>query len=342
MSYKPLVCICIPCYNNQDTIHDTLNSIVRQDYDNLKIKVFDNASTDRSREIVYSFIDQGHPIELYTREKNVSGEENFNTCIAEAEGDFCAIFHSDDVYEPEIISNQVAFLTDRLNCQAVSVHARVIDGSGQYTGDRMIPKELQNNVSKEIELSREELIELSFKYGNFITCPSVLFRTDILKNYIKEFKGSRFKSSADLNVWLRVTEKGNFGFINRPLINYRLSSSSFSFNLARARTHDHDLFLVLDDFLNQQQRWDATHAKLQKYRNFLLMKDRANTNINRLILGQKTFQTMELGQNFSMAMTSRFHCKYFMIALVTKIIISLPFKQNLSSLMKWVKFGHAR
>ncbi|RUM91423.1 MAG: hypothetical protein DSZ27_06445 [Thiomicrospira sp.] len=340
MPYKPLVCICIPCYNNQDTIHDTLNSIVRQDYDNLKIKVFDNASTDSSREIVNSFIDQGHPIKLYTREINVSGEENFNTCIAAAEGEFCAIFHSDDVYEPEIISSQVAFLVDRLNCQAVSVHAKVIDENGQYTGDRMIPEELRRKASQEIELSREELIELSFKYGNFITCPSVLFRTDILKNHIKEFNGSSFKSSADLNVWLRVTEKGNFGFINRPLINYRLSSSSFSFNLARARMFDHDLFLVLDDFLSQQQKSNVTHAELQKYRNFLLMKDRANTNLNRLILGNKAFQAMELGKNFPMALSSRFHFKYFMIALITKVIISLPFKQRLSILMKQVKFGN--
>jgi glycosyltransferase involved in cell wall biosynthesis len=314
--------------------------VIQQDYDNLKIKVFDNASTDASREIVQGYIDRGAPVELQTREENVSGEENFNTCIAKAEGEYCAIFHSDDVYEPNIISSQVAFLSGRQSCQAVGTHARVIDERGHCTGERMVPKELQKNSSKEIELAREELVELSFKYGNFITCPSVLFRTNILKNHIKEFKGSRFKSSADLNVWLRLTEKGTFGFINRPLINYRLSSSSFSFNLARARTFDHDLFLVLDDFLNQQQKWNATHTKLQKNRNFLLMKDRANTNLNRLILGNKTFQTMELGQNLPMALSSRFHIKYFIIALVTKLIISLPFKQKLAVVVKRIKFGN--
>ncbi|MDG4812241.1 glycosyltransferase family A protein [Hydrogenovibrio sp. 3SP14C1] len=340
MPYKPLVCICIPCYNNQDTIHDTLNSIVQQDYDNFKIKIFDNASTDNSREIVRSFIDQGYPIELHTREQNVSGEENFNICINAAEGSFCAIFHSDDVYEPDIISSQVAFLTDRENCQAVSVHAKIINENGQYIGDRMIPEELRRKASQEIELSRDELIELSFKYGNFITCPSVLFRTDILKNHIKEFKGGGFKSSADLNVWFRLTEKGSFGFINRPLINYRLSSSSFSYNLARVRKDDHDLFLVLDDFLKHQEQGNNSNVRLQSYRNFLLMKDRANTNLNRLILGNKAFQAMELGKNFPMALRSRFHFKYFMIALITKVIISLPFKQRISILMKRVKFGN--
>lgn len=340
MSNKPLVCICIPCYNNQDTIRETLESVIQQDYDNLKIKVFDNASTDASREIVQGYIDRGAPVELQTREENVSGEENFNTCIAKAEGEYCAIFHSDDVYEPNIISSQVAFLSGRRSCQAVGTHARVIDERGHCTGERMVPKELQKNSSKEIELAREELVELSFKYGNFITCPSVLFRTNILKNHIKEFRGQDFRSSADLNVWFRVSEKGSFGFINRPLMRYRLSSSSFSFNLARVRTENHDLFLVLDDFLKEQDPKGSLYRKLEKYRDFLLMKDRANTNLNRLILGENKFSQILLAQNLPLAVSSSFHFKYFMVALVTKLILSLPFKERFSGLIQRAKFGH--
>ena len=174
----PLVCVCIPCYNNALTIAQTLQSIVSQSYSNLLIKVFDNASSDTTRDIVQRFIKQDSRIQLYTRESTVSGEDNFNTCIAEAEGEFAAIFHSDDVYENSIITAQVDFLSRHPDAVAVSTHASLIDENGSATGTRMVPPELAHQ--QESELDRFTLISLSFKYGNFVTCPSVLFRTTTL------------------------------------------------------------------------------------------------------------------------------------------------------------------
>lgn len=49
---QPLVCICIPNYNNEKTIAETLDSLLNQTYKNIIIKVFDNASIDKSRQII--------------------------------------------------------------------------------------------------------------------------------------------------------------------------------------------------------------------------------------------------------------------------------------------------
>ena len=334
---NPKVCVCIPCYNNESTIGDTLKSIINQTYGNLAIKVFDNASSDETREVVLSFVGCGREIELYTRESNVAGEENFNSCILAAEGEYAAIFHSDDIYEPSIIAEQVEFL-NRSNCLAVSTHASLIDENGNVIGQRIVPSEL--SCVQHAKLDRERLIELSFKYGNIITCPSVLFRTDVLKNHIKKFHGDRFKSSADLNVWFRITEKGAFGFINKTLMRYRVSASSFSFNLARERIQDHDLFLVLDDFIENCDFTENRCKKLARYRNFLLMKDRVNTNLNRLILGRKDYQSIDLTKNILLFFSSKFHAKYCVIACSTKLIILLPGIKYLSGLIRKIKFDN--
>jgi len=338
MNKQPLVCICIPCYNNESTISDTLDSIVSQEYSSLKIKVFDNASSDSSRDIIREFVNKYNHIELFSRKETVSGEENFNTCIENSEGDYSAIFHSDDLYTATMVAEQVAFLQSHPSCGAVATHASVIDEKNNELSERFVPYEIRNMAS--IELTRKQLIELSFKYGNFVTCPSVLFKSDFLKAHIQSFRGEQFKSSADLNVWFRVTEKESFGFINKPLIYYRMSNSSFSFNLARVRIDDSDMFLVLDDLLESEKEHGCVNEKLKECRNFLLMKDRANTNLNRFILGHGVFQPINLIENMPMVMSSKFHMKYIVIALATKIIVTLPFSKKLAGVMKRFKFGN--
>jgi glycosyltransferase involved in cell wall biosynthesis len=337
MNNPPKVCICIPCYNNQDTIEETLTSIIQQDYPEIKIKIFDNASSDDTRKIVQRFLDVDRNIELHTRNETVSGEENFNTCIEYAEGEFSAIFHADDIYTKSMIKEQVQFLLDYKECGAVATHARIIDEKSNIIGERFVPNELRKKGA--FELQRKALVELSFKYGNFITCPSVLFRTTILKEHIKRFLGKDFRSSSDLNVWFRVTEQGTLGFINKPLISYRESTASFSFNLARARTEEHDMFLVLDDLLNHNDFSDQFIDELMRHRSFLIMKDSSNININRLILGKKKFVGVNLLSNVRQAFRSVFHLKFFSIALVVKIIVHIPLKYFSSRMLKRAKHG---
>ena len=332
------VCICVPCFNNEATIGDSLESIINQDYSNLIIKVFDNASSDNTKEILNSYIECGRHIEIHTNENTISLEENFNSCIAASEGEYSAIFHADDIYEPTIITEQVDFLNRNKNSLAVSTHANLIDGNGKLIGERMLPPELTH--ASEAELDRELLITLSFKYGNFVTCPSILFRTDTLKKHVQHFDSGNFKSSADFDVWLRIVEKGNFGFINKPLLFYRKSDSSFSYKLARVRLEDHDLFLVLDDIILNCRFSDEFCKKIVKYRDFLLMKDRANTNLNKLILQRNDFQSIGLMKNLPLFFESRFHTKFYLLAILTVLIILIPKSTFLSKLVKIIKFNN--
>ena len=104
----PLVCICIPTYNAAASIRETLESILAQTYLNLTIHVSDNASTDETLKIVESISDRR--IALHRHDVNIGGEGNFNRCIQFAEGKYTAIFHADDIYEPNMVTRQVAFL----------------------------------------------------------------------------------------------------------------------------------------------------------------------------------------------------------------------------------------
>lgn len=263
------VTLCIPLYNAEKTIARTLESLVVQDYPIYKIKIFDNVSTDKSREIVQEFSRQYSFVELHLNELNLGAEGNFTKCILAAEGDYCALVHSDDVYEKNFISKSVEVLESSEDCIATFCGALEIDADENVIGERFIPKELtKESVTF---LSSDDLLALVFKYGNFITCPSVVVRAAAYSEKIKFWNGEKYKTSADLDVWLRLSEFGKIAAITTPLMRYRVADASYSYRIAKKRITKHDIFLVLDQYKRKENIDDY---------NFLVSKDQANRSLN--------------------------------------------------------------
>ena len=96
MSNSPLVCICVPTYNVESTVRETILSILAQTYSNIVVHISDNSSTDNTLSIIEALNDPR--IIIHRNETNVGGEGNFTRCIQMATGKYTAIFHADDVY----------------------------------------------------------------------------------------------------------------------------------------------------------------------------------------------------------------------------------------------------
>ncbi len=278
------VVVCIPTYNAESTIAQTIESLMIQDYPIKKIKIFDNQSTDRTAQIITQFISKNSTIELSINETNVGAEGNFTKCIQAAEGDYCAIAHADDLYNPNYISTSIKALEAHPDCVASFCGAYEVDASGVTTGERFYPSELKD---KEISiLSLNDLLGLTFKYANFITCPSVMVRSNVYKNNIKFWNGERFKSSADLDVWLRLTQFGNILGIKDKIMRYRVAEASYSFRIAKKRITRHDIFLVLDHYKSLYQSSLSDNDEENYY--FLNLKDQALRSLNILRTNNKS------------------------------------------------------
>lgn len=251
----PLVSICVPTYNAAGTVRETLESILAQTYPNLVIHVSDNASTDDTLKIVESMSDPR--INIHRHDVNVGGEGNFNRCIQLAEGKYAAIYHADDIYEPEIVQRQVEFLEQHSAAGAVFTEASLIDESGKQFGVVKLPWQLS---SKEHLYNFLQLFKLTLHRYNFFTCPSAMIRTNVLQNEIKNWRGDMFKSSADLDVWFRIAAQHLVGFLPIPLMRYRVSKFQFSARV-REQIERADFFLVMDYYLAQAEvsrQLDAT------------------------------------------------------------------------------------
>ena len=217
---SPLVCICIPTYNAANTIRETLTSILTQTYPNLVVHISDNASTDNTLTIIESFNDSR--IITHRNIKNIGGEGNFTRCIQLAEGKYTAIFHADDIYEPEMVLSQVAFLENNPEAGAVFTEAFLIDEIGKRIGRIQFPKKIKSNNSL---YDFDTLFPAILQQSNFFICPSFMVRTQIYKKEIEVWRGDLFQTAADLDVWLRILQKHLIGHLPNPLINYRISDN---------------------------------------------------------------------------------------------------------------------
>ena len=243
-----LVSICIPTYNNARFLRESLDSIVNQTYSNKEIIVSDNASTDETKKIVKEYVEK-YKIKYYRNEKNIGGEANFTRCIELANGELIAIYHSDDIYDKEIITRQVEYLNGHLNSGAVSTLAYDIDEEGEVFNCRDIPSEI--NKGNNCEYNFEEIFKAVMKYGNFLVCPSFMVRANIYKTEIKKYRYDMFKTSSDLDVWFRILRKYNIGILPYNLMSYRHSKTQGSYQNRNRVNEFSDFFLVMEYYISK-------------------------------------------------------------------------------------------
>lgn len=274
----PLVCICVPTFNVASTVRETLKSILAQTYPNLVVRVSDNASTDETLNIIESLADSR--ITIHRHDENVGGEGNFNRCIQLAEGKYTAIFHADDLYEPDMVAKQVAFLEAHPSAGAVFTEAIQIDEMGNKIGEMRLPKDIValNNL-----YDFPTMLKAVLKHYNFFICPSVMVRTNVFQEEIKCWRGELFKSSADLDVWLRILQHHSIGYLMEPLLRYRIGNNQFSARV-RLATARPDFFLVTEYYLAQKQVLALLNEDdLRNYR-WLDRRDRLMRAINSFIM----------------------------------------------------------
>jgi len=270
---RPLVCICIPTYNAAVTVQKTLESILSQTYTNLVVHVSDNASTDDTLKIIEAFADSR--VMIHWHAINVGAEGNFDRCIQLAEGKYTAIFHADDVYHSDIISKQVIFMEQHQDAGAVFTEANFINDADKLISFHPTPR--FKRAGGKVIYCFEEIFKAILKFNNFLICPSAMVRTDILKNHVKFWDGPKFKTSADLGVWLRILEKYKIGILPEKLINYRVSSDQGTAIYGRNKTEPADFFKVIDYYL--QKDFVSTLMSHEDYENLYCLRNLDNMSI---------------------------------------------------------------
>ncbi len=107
---KDLISIIMPSYNTAKYISDSIKSIQAQTYENWELIIVDDCSTDDSVAVIKSFNEPR--IRLLQNEKNSGAALSRNCALREAKGKWIAFLDSDDVWVPEKLEKQTAFMKE--------------------------------------------------------------------------------------------------------------------------------------------------------------------------------------------------------------------------------------
>lgn len=274
MNNSKKVCICVPCYNNQDTIHETLESIVNQDYKNISIIIIDNCSTDKTVEVIADVIDKHTDVDmrLIVNEKNIGAANNWNKCIENIDGDYFCIYHADDVYHSDIVSKEVNYLNTNFDYGLVFTESVHIDENGNVKGKFEIPLRYADKGL----CGFEDISECMLTYGNIMLCPSVMFRSNLFYGVNYRFD-SKLRYAFDLDFYINIGKFHKIGFIKEKLIKYRLfsnSSTSYRSLLKYKNTMYDEFIMILTKYCEKENRKDLLRDKrfIKKYNQNIKLK----------------------------------------------------------------------
>jgi glycosyltransferase involved in cell wall biosynthesis len=140
---RPAVSAILLCYNCEGFIAEALQSALEQDCAPMQLIVSDDASTDRTVEIVQTRLSDysgPHTIEFHQRSTNSGSKSaHLNSIFPLATGDFIVSFDGDDISEKSRIHKIVDAFIANPHVYAVYSSFSIIDGAGHPRGAGKIP-----------------------------------------------------------------------------------------------------------------------------------------------------------------------------------------------------------
>lgn len=335
----PLVRVCVPVYNAAATFAASMDSILAQSYRNIEVLVVDNASDDGTLRLAEAYAASDPRVKVLKGETNIGAVPNLMRCISLAAGKYTAIFHADDIYSPEMLEKEAAFLEDNPEAGAVFTMAVAMDSQGNPGKVFRFPGDLAAAGKKLYAFS--DIFRSILRNGNFLFTPSPLVRTDVYREEIKELREGMWGTSVDLDLWLRINEAHPIGILKEPLLNYRMAKESFSFNHLRARTGRHDLFKVLD--FHMARCGDRLTAEDRINYSLLACRDDIERAFNLFSAGRgreaRPLLYSALAPRNLLRSARSVHFKYFVFGCALLPFCFLPEAEPAKRFFTWVRHG---
>ncbi len=122
--------IIIPYYKEFDYFHESLTSVINQDYKNFSIMVIDDGTKDnRVVQLINSL--QDNRITLIQNENNLGLSRNFEFARTQASADFLVFLGQDDILQPDYISTVLPWISSSDSIAIAQPNVRIIDAFGK-------------------------------------------------------------------------------------------------------------------------------------------------------------------------------------------------------------------
>ncbi len=206
-----LVSIITPSYNSSIFIADAIEGILAQTYQHWELLITDDCSTDDSVAIIEEYVKKDARIKLRKLKVNSGAGVCRNKSIEVAQGRYIAFCDSDDVWSPQKLEKQLAFM-EKKDCALVYSSYLLIDESRNERG---------------IMVCMSKIDFASIKRDGGIGCLTAMYdAAKVGKMYMPPMRKRQ-----DWALWLNILAKCKVAYgIKEPLAYYRIRTDSISNN----------------------------------------------------------------------------------------------------------------
>lgn len=245
----PKVSVILTSYNHAAYVAAAIESALNQTFTDFELLIVDDGSQDNSRDIIKNFDDPR--IKTFLYEENRGPVISVAEAVKSARGKYLAVHHSDDLWFPEKLEKQVAFLDANPNYVACFTWVNFVDEQGNfYEPDK---KDFYRKIFEQPNRTRAEWLNYFFYNTNCLCHPSAMIRRAVVEK-INLLDTHGFWQLPDYLMWIRLCFHADIFILQERLTAFRLrrtrqenfSATTFD-KLVRLEL---EFFFVVREFVN--------------------------------------------------------------------------------------------
>ena len=287
------VSIIMNCYNGDNYLEESLNSVINQTYKNWELIFYDNCSTDKSAIILKKYKDKR--IKYFKSKKKINLGLARKKALLKAKGDFIAFLDTDDMWKKNKLKKQLKFFNDEKIGFVItnSIFFDKFKSKNFYSSNKNFEKKVFYN-----------LIE-----NYFISFDTVLIRSIYLKK-LNHMVDERFDIIHDMDLLIRLSDICEMIYVPFSLSKWRMREESFSYN-------------NFDKIIKEKKIFMKKISRIKK--NDLSFNQSKNIYMDTLCRQEILFLLSK--KNFLKALSLLNKLKFNVKNTILIIVIFLPFKK---------------
>ena len=208
------VSVIMACHNSSAYLDEAVSSVLSQTLSDLELILIDDCSTDNTLEIATRYQALDDRVSIISLPLNSGPATARNAGIRAARGEWLGILDSDDVAMPSRFEEQMGLAKNGQDLVIIGSSSIFIDRKGHTIKEHKYPTD------------HEVLVKKLYSQQAFPPHSSMVYRKDVVKK-LTGFN-SRFTSSEDYDLWLRLSEIGEMASIDKPLVKIRKHGQNIS------------------------------------------------------------------------------------------------------------------
>jgi glycosyltransferase involved in cell wall biosynthesis len=206
----------VGAFNASSTIHNSITSLIEQDYSSFEIIIVDDGSSDKTFDLLFALYEKNRNI-VIIKQDNLGLTASLNRCISIAKGEFIVRHDADDISYPNRLKTLKRYFEN--GDKFLMSYAHVV-----------LLNELIRVEPRAIYFENRQLVAKSLLFGNPFIHGTFAFRKDFIECFRYD---NSFRLAQDFELLLRVVKSGeSIKLVPLPLYRFIKSANSVSYKRA--------------------------------------------------------------------------------------------------------------